>query len=353
MPLSRKRLLVFLLAAAASATFLFWWYARLPDRDGSRSFRYLPASCVIAVHLDMAGLRNSPLVRQALENQARPQLDSDYAEFVRATGFNFERDLDSVSVGISGPEGARFVHAVLQGRFDQDKINGYSSRNRQSTSTHLGHSIDKFSGPSGRKFRLAFLERERLAFSNAPEAWPMEAMIELAEKSAPALSNRLQDLHVFRHLPAGTQAWAAVDLERVGRLTVPAGPAASGTSLSAELLRGSRMGLVAARVGEREVELRMVAECFSGPQAQRVAQSLAGLRSLLAALATREGPPGAAGGQLARSLEGISIGVERNAAVVNWRLETALLERMLRESASPRPASSAGPTKPLLLLRPQ
>lgn len=330
----RRRIIIgTALAAVASASLLFWWYARPSSQDGPRPFRYLPPSCVIAVHLDLAGLRNSSLVRQALDSLARPQLEKDYAEFVRATGFDFERDLDSVSLGISGPEGARAVHAVLQGRFDRDKIDRYSSERRQATRTHLGHAINQFAGSSGGKFRLAFLGSSGLAFSNAPDASLIEQMIELAERGAPALGNRLRELHVFERLPAGTQAWVAVDLERAGRWKVPAGPASSGTSLSAELLRGSRMGLVAARVGEREVELRMVAECFSGGQAQRVAQSLSGLRALLAALAEREGPQDA---QLARSLQQISIGVEKNAAVVRWRLQTALLERMLRESASPR-----------------
>jgi len=338
--LGGKRFLIFLLAAVATAAVLFWWYARMPGGEGPRSFRYLPANCVIAVHIDLEGLRNHPLVRQALSSQVRPQLDSDYAEFVRTTGFNFEQDLDAVSLGISGQDGARVVHAVLQGRFDRKKIDGYSGQHRQSTTNHLGHAIDEFTGPSGRKFRLAFLEQGRLAFSNAPDMPPIRTMVELAERSAPALESRLKELRVFEHLPSGTQAWIAVDLERAGRLHVPAGPAASGTSLSAELLRGSRLGLLAARLSEREMELRMVAECATNAQAQRVAQSLSGLRALLVALAAREKGAGAAAAELGRAMGQISINVEKNAAVVNWRLEAALLEKLLKESAAPRPASS-------------
>ncbi len=343
----RKSLLLSILAILVVAGSLVWWYARRQTGGAPRSFQYLPAGSVAAIHLDLAGLRTSSLIRQALKSQAGPQLESDYAEFVQSTGFNFERDLDSVSLGISGPQGARVVHAVLEGRFDRDKVDRYSRERRQATRAHLGHDINLFTGPSGRKFRLAFLAPGRLAFSNAPDSSSsIEKMIELSQRQAPSLESRLRELHVFDYLPPENQVWIAVDMERVGRLNVPAGPISSGTSFSADFLRGSRMGLVAARIGDRDVELRMVAACVTGEEARRVAQALSGLRALLAALAAREDPKGAAGSELARALERISIGVEKNAAVVRWKLETALLERMLREPGSPRAGASLPTCEP-------
>ena len=345
MPLRRRALLVILPAAivvaGATAAALVWWYMEAHNQKALSLFRYLPPDSTMAINLDLAGLRNSSMVRRVLDGQTPPQLERDYAEFVRATGFDFERDLDSVSLGISGPEGARVVHAVLQGRFDQQKVEHYSRQHRQDTSTHLGRSINLFTGPSGRPFRLAFLAPGRVAFSNAPDRRPIEKMVELAERPAPDLEDRLRELPVLEHLPEGSQMWVAVDLERAGQWRMAA-PVGSGTSLSIELLRGSRLGLLAVRIGEQQVDFHMVAECDSGAGAQEVARSLAGLRALLVALAEREEGSGL-GAELASALKGISIEVEKNAAVVRWRLEAAWLERLLRESGSPRPTSHAAP----------
>ena len=348
MPLRRRALLVLLPAAivvaGAAAAALVWWYIEARSQKALRSFRYLPPGSTIAINLDLAGLRNNPMLHRLLEGQEPPQLEREYSEFVRATGFDFERDLDSVSLGISGPEGARVVHAVLQGRFNRQKVEHYSRQHRQNTSAHLGHSINLFTGPSGRTFRLAFLAPGRLAFSNAPDQWPIRKMVELAEGKAPDLEDRLQELRVLDHLPAGTQVWVAADLQRLGQWRMPVGVGSPGTSLGIELLRGSRMGLLAVRIGEQQVNFHMVAECDSGEGAQEVARSLSGVRTLLVALAAREEGSGR-GAELASALERISIAVEKNAAVVRWDLEAESLERLLRESGSPRPASHAVPAK--------
>lgn len=327
----------------AAAAALAWWYVQARSQRALRSFRYFSPGSTIAIHLDLAALRNSPLVRRTFKSQGLPPLEPEYAEFVHATGFDFERDLDSVSLGISGAEGARVVHAILQGRFDRQKADHYSRQHRQDTHVHLGHTISLFTGPSGRQFRLAFLTPARLAFSNAPEAWPIEKMIELAEGRGPDLEDRLEELRVPEHLPAGTQLWVAVDLERAGYWKVPAGVATSGTSFSTELLRGSRMGLLAVRTEGQQVDFRMVAECSSGEAAQRVAGSLSGLRALLVALAEREEGDGQ-GAEMARALRRISIVAEKNATVVRWRLEAAWLEQLLRQPSPPQPASNALPT---------
>ncbi len=345
MPLPRRALVVLLPAAivvAGAAAALVWWYIEAGSQKALRSFRYLPPGSTVAINLDLAGLRNNPMVRRLLEGQEPPQLEREYSEFVRATGFDFERDLDSVSLGISGPEGARVVHALLQGRFNRQKVEHYSRQHRQSTIAHLGHSINLFTGPSGRTFRLAFLAPGRLAFSNAPDQWPMRKMVELAEREAPDLEDRLQELRVLDHLPAGIHVWVAADLQRLGQWRMPVGVGSPGTSLGIELLRGSRMGLLAVRVGEQQVNFHMVAECDSGEGAQEVARSLLGLRTLLVALAAREDESGR-GAEVASALERISIAVEKNAAVVRWDLEAESLERLLRESGSPQPASHAVP----------
>lgn len=334
----RVRLVAILLLLGVFAAALVWRYSRPAAAGAIEDFRFLPPTAVMAVHVDLAGLRNSALVRRVLLRQAGAQVEKDYAEFVRATGFDFERDLDSLALGVSGPENERTVNAVLRGRFDAGKLEPYIRSHQRGAAEHLGHTVHVFTGPTGRGFSLAFLSRDRLAFSNSPDPGEIKRMIGLGERREPAMDSRLKQLHVQKHLGAGSQAWLAVDLERGGKLSVPASRPSAGTAFTADLLRGGRMGLLAARIGDRQVELSLAAVCATADEAQRVARSLSGMRALLAALAAREKPPpDAAGAELARSLQSISIGVENSAAVVHWTLDHKLLEKMLAD-APPRPA---------------
>ncbi len=339
----RRNLLLFLILPVflAAVLGLTWWYVRSRAVASREDFRYLPADATIAACLDLAGLRESSLVRRALRSQAPPQWEADYAEFVRETGFNLERDLDVVSLAISGPQGRRSVHAVLRGRFDRERIRQYASRHRQATSSYRSRTIDTFVGPSGRVFRLVFLGRDRLGFSNAADARAIEDMIRQAGESGRSLRERLEELHVFDHVPAGAQAWVAADWERLGSVSVPAG-LGSGGAFSAELLRGARLGLLGARVGDSDVEAHLAAEFASAADAQKAAETLSALRTLLKGLAARRG--GAAGGELARALEGLSISVEANAAVIRWKIAGRVLEQLLSQSA----AWSSGAAPPQL-----
>lgn len=335
----RRRWVALIALMALALGGLAWWLVRGSRGSGEGRFRLLPADSSLAAHVDLAALRNNALLRRALASQAGPALESDYGEFVRATGFDFERDLDSLALAVSGRAGARSVHAILDGRFNRERLERYSRERRRSAITHRGRSIDEFAGSSGNPFRMSILSDSRLVFSTAAGAGAVIQMIDraqsLAQSAEGTLQARLQELHVFDHVPPGSQAWIAVDLERAGHLNVPSG-ASSGTSISADVLRGSRMGLLAAHVGDKQIELRLVAECQNGGEAQRVAQSLTGLRALLAALAAREKD----GAELARALQSVSVSVEKNAAVANWSFATAWLERLLRDSHPPQPASA-------------
>lgn len=253
----RRKLFWFTITAAAASAAMavvLWWTLGARLARPSDHLRYLPPNALIAIHLDFAALRENALVRQALRSQAPPQWEHDYAGFVQATGFNFEKDLDSVSLGLSGREGARELQAVAAGRFERAKVEQYSRDHRQASVSYRGHAVDLFAGPPDRKFRLAFLGNGRLAFSNAAGPAAIQGMIDLSEQGGRSFQDRLKELNVYEHLPASAQAWVAIDLERAGRLTFPAGWLSPGVNLGSEFLRGSRMALLAAQVGSQDIE---------------------------------------------------------------------------------------------------
>ena len=53
-------------------------------------------------------------------------MDKEYAQFVRATGFEYTRDLDRVVLALIPKSPANQTVALAEGRFDQQKITGFA-----------------------------------------------------------------------------------------------------------------------------------------------------------------------------------------------------------------------------------
>jgi len=80
-----------------------------------------PQDAVLIVYLDAAAVRVSPLFHRLVALLPPVKSDEDYAQFVRATGFDYTRDLDRAVLalleGTSGPS-----VALIEGRLDRGKI---------------------------------------------------------------------------------------------------------------------------------------------------------------------------------------------------------------------------------------
>jgi hypothetical protein len=126
---NRKKLLA---AIAVIGVALVAWFAfRAPGNDPERRreelLAQLPADATSVVYLDFKDLRNSAFLSKLLAWAPQPASDEEYAKFVQATGFDYERDLDRVAIAFSGTAQNPRTMSVAQGRFDQKKIEDYSS----------------------------------------------------------------------------------------------------------------------------------------------------------------------------------------------------------------------------------
>ncbi len=140
MPLKRKAaLLLFpLLICIAGAS---WWYVRARAAAAvafpSEVLPLLPNDVSMVGYLDMAALRDEPLVQRILSMAAPASPAPEYLSFVKETGFDYERDLDRVvliSTPLPASSRARApapaaTLAIADGRFDQKKIEAYAERN--------------------------------------------------------------------------------------------------------------------------------------------------------------------------------------------------------------------------------
>jgi hypothetical protein len=328
-PFRRFRLVlaaVAVLCTLAGAGAWLWLRSR-PQPASTAGFTAIPATCLFAVHADLEALRASSLFRGIARWAAPPELEKDYADFVRQTGFDYERDLRFAAIGVSGPAESRIVDAVLEGDFDRAKLGPYMAARRKAAASCLGQTIEAFQGPSGRLFRLCFVGGRRLLFSNAPGEEEVRRMVGLSVNGGESLAQRLAQLHVVQLLPRGSQVWVSADLERGARLSLPAGPG-SDTSFSLDVLRGGRAAVVSAQFQQPSVVLHLAAEYASRADAERAADSLRGLAALLRLLASRDRRAPASGPDLARAMESVSVGVRDNAAVVDWPLDARLLDSL-------------------------
>jgi len=130
-----------------------------------------PADSNLVFFADVAALRASPLLDQLKSLAPSPAPDADYAAFVRASGFDYERDLDKVLFASRQADGKTEVVAIAEGRFDRQKIRSYALANGK-LERHSG--VDVYllpsgapGSPQGKTIALAFLSDTRIAISDS------------------------------------------------------------------------------------------------------------------------------------------------------------------------------------------
>ena len=89
----------------------------------------LPNDVIAVVHADVAALVHSELYRSLSERYGEDRLPTNpkYREFVEATGFRFETDLRSVTLGVGGDlaDDSPPFYVLVDGKFDRKKIDAY------------------------------------------------------------------------------------------------------------------------------------------------------------------------------------------------------------------------------------
>ncbi|MGA2427354.1 MAG: hypothetical protein ABSH13_02520 [Candidatus Acidiferrum sp.] len=144
---------------------LRYWSGVNPPRESALAT--IPADASVVLYADAADLRQSPFLKQLYAWAPTPQrIDADYAQFLRDTGFDYERDLDRVAVAVIKRGQETTFFAVADGRFDRRKINIYTSQ----FGTHESRGgREIFTVPvtgSPRKISFAFTRQNRIALTD-------------------------------------------------------------------------------------------------------------------------------------------------------------------------------------------
>jgi hypothetical protein len=144
-------------------------YQRWRAQNGaarSDALALMPPEASAVLFADFEDLRRAPFFAQLFAWAPKPPADADYAEFLRSTGFDYERDLDRLAVAVLRRGKDSSLFAVADGKFDREKITAYA---RKVGSAANNGSREIFSVPlsgSPRKISFTFLSRTRMALTD-------------------------------------------------------------------------------------------------------------------------------------------------------------------------------------------
>jgi len=156
--------LLVLFAATGFYGYQRWSSARGGDRDALLA--QMPGDASAVIYIDFKESRNAPFFSALYKWAPKPQADAEYAQFLNATGFDYERDLDRIAIATQKHSRESDLFAVAEGRFDRRKIAAYAAR---FGTIAKQNSYDIYSVPmsdASRRITFVFLRDNRIALTD-------------------------------------------------------------------------------------------------------------------------------------------------------------------------------------------
>jgi hypothetical protein len=163
--------------------------------------RFVPTDATAVAFLDVEDFRQSPFLRKLYAWAPHPVEDSEYTQFVRDTGFSYERDLQRVMLAISNHGPSTNFLAIAEGNFDRQKIESFLATSAKASQQGKWKVFILSRTSSDQPLLLTFLSDHRMAFSNSEHL--------LAILSAASDSGRAEWNARFERL-AGTPLFAVI-----------------------------------------------------------------------------------------------------------------------------------------------
>jgi hypothetical protein len=229
----------------------------------------LPAGAPTLIYLDLAAMRASSFYQHRADKGPIAIPNQDYADFVRSTGFDFEKDLDRVVIAswpASGKEQRKNV-VVADGRFDRVKIRDYAVRKGK-----IDHQQgrDVFLFPTGDRMgwnSVFFLDDHRIALVAGPSIAPLFAAHGDDPSGDPA-----------RERAARLDGAAAFAITRVPPIPDNFGPGGVQSAQLASLARSVQWVTFAARPEGDNLRISLEGECDNTTDALQLQSALELLR---------------------------------------------------------------------------
>jgi hypothetical protein len=298
--------------------------------------RLLPAADAY-IYIDLEPLRTAGLFK----NVVNP--DPDYAQFVKDTGFQFERDLDEAAFAVHLPATADLANTKTQpetrysevfvGRFDDAKLAAYLRKTAESSRPY-GRTIIYSIPLPGRTVRIAVLSKTIVAASNAESDFVIRSIVDRYGESLGGGNELLR--RYYRDVPLASVAWA------IAR-TAPAGQQGNSQFVlpgGFDLFFPSDTVIVAAVRYLGSVQFRADAITRTQEDAQRISDQLGAYLALARAVEVRAG---AGDSDLKAFFDSISVTQSENRAQLNATIPPGFVKKI----ASEPPVEAIGGAPPL------
>ena len=249
-----------------------WWYVRARAAAAvefpTDVLALLPNDVSMIVYADMAALRGQPLVQRLASMAPAAKPGTEYAEFIAATGFEYQRDLDRVVLAstsaLSWQTPPAHTLVIADGRFDQKKVEAYALRSGKMEQRN-GHTV--YTTPTatpGKMTALTFLTPGRVAIADGGD---ISAVLGDRPTTTPDAALQEQVSRV-----AGAPLFMVAKPK-----AIPGASRAAGFSSPLDSLRWVNL---AARPDGDRVLLSAEGACDSPEQAKQIAATLELLRGL-------------------------------------------------------------------------
>jgi hypothetical protein len=210
----RRKLWIALAVVLISAAIAAVVYLR--SRAAPEAARLLPESdAVLFVNLRLMRLAH------VLGEIPSVSYDPDYEQFVKDTGFQFERDLDQAAFAVHAPtaatqgneeffERARYSEIFI-GRFDAQRATVFFRKLSSNTENYRDAVI--YAIPQeGRTVRVAILGLDTVAVSNTPDTAAIHQMIDKYRAAAWPASGPSLVREYYRQVPLASVAWTLASI---------------------------------------------------------------------------------------------------------------------------------------------
>lgn len=142
--------------------------------------------------------------------------DPEYERFIQETGFEFERDLDSVAFAVHYPASGPNVDPHIQveprfsevfvGKFNGERLAVYLKHTAQSVENY--DSVDIFTIPlEGRTFRVAILSVDAVAASNHDDPAVIRGMVDRSRRLASPFAGPALLRKYFKRVQLASPVW--------------------------------------------------------------------------------------------------------------------------------------------------
>ena len=186
--------------------------------------RLLPAADGF-VYVDLQWMRRANVTGQLPPVPHEPE----YEQFIQATGFQFERDLDEAALAIHYPAKSSVAGSdtapprfseVFVGKIDGERLRTYLRQIASSVETYQTRDI--FNIPlEGRTVRVAVLGVDTVAASNLDDPLVIRGIIDRSRKLASPFGGPALLRQFYKEVPFASLGWAIFKVQPSGAISTP------------------------------------------------------------------------------------------------------------------------------------